>query len=136
MDDSLIELAILGVLAERREIYPSFLAGELRRRAPLLPTTRIRPVLEQLWADRRVARLWHRYMLPVDVPGVRDKWLAMIERRRSDLESMENAPTPMRPAARPSTPGTAGRSAPKPPERGARNGGRDGASAHHSPPVA
>jgi hypothetical protein len=89
MDDNLIELAILGVLAERREIYPSFLAGELRRRAPLLPAARIRPVLEQLWADRRVARLWHRYMLPVDVPGVRDKWLAMIERRRTELESME-----------------------------------------------
>jgi hypothetical protein len=89
MDDPLIELAILGVLAERTEIYPSHLVGELRRRAPGIPPAGVRVVLERLWEQRRVARLWHRYMLPGQVATVRDKWLAMIERRRGDYEALE-----------------------------------------------
>lgn len=88
-DDLLIELAILGVLAEQCEIYPSFLIGELRRRAPGLAEGRIRPVLERLWTERRVARIWHRYLLPRDVPRVRDKWLAMIDRKRPDFEATD-----------------------------------------------
>lgn len=87
MNDTLIELAILGVLAERCEIYPSHLVGELRRRAPALPSNRVRPVLEHLWAERRVARLWHRYLLPARVPAVRDKWLAMLDRKREAFKA-------------------------------------------------
>lgn len=83
-EDLLVELAILGVLAERTEIYPSHLVGELRRRAPMLPAARIRPVLELLWQERRVARLWHRYLLPDRIPAVRARWLATIDRLRSD----------------------------------------------------
>lgn len=90
MEDMLVELAILGVLAERTEIYPSSLVGELRRRAPLLPAVRVRPVLERLWQERRVARLWHRYLLPDRVPAVRSQWLEMIDRRRLDLEELED----------------------------------------------
>ncbi|WP_076744872.1 hypothetical protein [Sphingomonas jeddahensis] len=89
MRDALTELAILGVLAERTEIYPSHLVGELRRRAPSVPAEAIRPALERLWRDRRVARLWHRYLLPDRVPAVRAKWLAMIDRRRADLEALD-----------------------------------------------
>lgn len=89
MDEMLIELAILGVLAERTEIYPSHLVGELRRRVPAIAGGQVRPVLERLWRERRVARLWHRYMLPCRVPSVRDKWLEMIDRRRDDLEALE-----------------------------------------------
>jgi hypothetical protein len=82
-------LAILGVLAERTEIYPSHLVGELRRRLPSVPGAEVRPVLERLWNERRVARLWHRYLLPDRVPAVREKWLEMIDRRRDDLEALE-----------------------------------------------
>lgn len=89
MDDTLIDLAVLGVLAERTEIYPSHLVGELRRRAPSVPPEAIRPALERLWRDRRVARLWHRYLLPDRVPAVRAKWLEMIDRRRADLEALD-----------------------------------------------
>lgn len=89
MDEMLIELAILGVLAERTEIYPSHLVGELRRRLPSVPGAEVRPVLERLWNERRVARLWHRYLLPDRVPAVREKWLEMIDRRRDDLEALE-----------------------------------------------
>jgi hypothetical protein len=92
MDESLIELAILGVLAERTEIYPSHLIGELRRRAPGLPLERVRDVLERLWVERRVARLWHRYLLPDRVDAVRGKWLAMIARRRADYEALDELP--------------------------------------------
>lgn len=87
--DVLVELAILGVLAERTEIYPSHLVGELRRRAPTLPSERVRSVLERLWEQRRVARLWHRYLLPDRVDGVRAKWLEMVDRRRDDLDALD-----------------------------------------------
>lgn len=92
MTDAAIETAILDLLAERVEIYPSFLIGELRRRHPALPDEAIRPVLERLWFERRVARLWHRYMLPRDVDAVRAKWLTTIERRRADFERMDPRP--------------------------------------------
>lgn len=92
MTRNLIELAILGILAERTEIYPSHLVGELRRRAPGLPPGEVRPVLERLWQERRVARLWHRYMLPDRVEAVRSRWLAMIERQREKLEAADTSP--------------------------------------------
>jgi hypothetical protein len=89
MEDQLVELAILGVLAERTEIYPVHLVAELRRRAPLLPPERIRPVLQRLWQERRVARLWHRYLLPDRVPEVRRQWLAMIDRPRTQTAAYQ-----------------------------------------------
>lgn len=92
MTDSMVELAILGILAERTEIYPSHLIGELRRRGPELPPAEVRPVLERLWQERRVARLWHRYMLPDRVEAVRSRWLAMIERQREKLEAADTSP--------------------------------------------
>ncbi|WP_066780436.1 hypothetical protein [Sphingomonas sp. CCH5-D11] len=89
-DEMLIELAILGVLAERTEVYPSHLVGELRRRLPCVAGEEVRPVLERLWREKRVARLWHRYLLPDRVPAVRKRWLEMIDRRREDLEALES----------------------------------------------
>lgn len=81
MDDALLELAILGVLAEHSEIYPAHLIRELRRCAPSLPLGRARLVLERLYDERRVARLWHRYLLPDRVAAVRARWLAMLDRQ-------------------------------------------------------
>jgi hypothetical protein len=92
MDEQLLELAILGVLAERTEIYPSHLVGELRRRAPALPAARVRPMLEELWQQRRVARLWHRYLLPDRVEAVRAQWLTMVDRRRADYDALDDLP--------------------------------------------
>lgn len=90
--DAVIETAILDLLAEREEIYPSFLVDELRGRHPALPPQAIRRVLERLWFERRVARLWHRYMLARDVDAVRTKWLATIDCRRAETERMDARP--------------------------------------------
>jgi hypothetical protein len=89
MTDMDIESAILSLLSERVEIYPAFMIGELRRLHPHLPPERIRLVLERLWTERRVARLWHRYMLPGDVDAVRAKWLSTLGRRRAEFERMD-----------------------------------------------
>ncbi|WP_375271340.1 hypothetical protein [Sphingomonas sp.] len=89
LPETLIELAILGVLAERTEIYPSHLIGELRRRAPSVPPERVSRVLVRLWEERRVARLWHRYLLPDQVGAVRARWLAMVECHRDELNTLD-----------------------------------------------
>ena len=91
MDDQLVELAILGILAERSEVYPPYLVSELRRRAPMLRVELVGPVLERLWRERRVARLWHRYLLPDRVPTVRARWLSMIEHSRTSRAAREAA---------------------------------------------
>lgn len=85
-DDRLVEFAILAILSERRELYPLTLRRELRRRVPHLAEAPLRPVLERMWRERRVARLWHRYLLPGDVPAVRACWLAALERQRAAFE--------------------------------------------------
>lgn len=86
-DETLIEDAILDLLATRREIYPSHMVGELQRLNPGLPLELTHDVLERLFAERRVARLWHRYILPHDVDAVRAKWLAMIERQAKRIDA-------------------------------------------------
>lgn len=87
--DRLVARAILGVLADRTELYPSELVGDLRRRAPDLPPERVRPVLARLFAERQVARLWHRYLLPGDVARVRAAWLAMLRAQRHKFVGLE-----------------------------------------------
>lgn len=82
---TLLARAILDLLGEGSELYPSTIAGQVRRRHPGLDPAGVRPMLERLFAERRVARLWHRYLLPGDVPAVREKWLAMIDRQRDRL---------------------------------------------------
>jgi hypothetical protein len=89
MTDMETETAILSLLTERVEIYPAFMIGELRRLHPHLSPERIRQVLERLWTERRVARLWHRYMLPGDVDAVRTKWLSTLSRNRAEFERMD-----------------------------------------------
>lgn len=44
-------------------------------------------MLERLFAERRVARLWHRYMLPDAVEAVRARWLAMIKLQGARLDA-------------------------------------------------
>ena len=85
IDETPLERAILDLLADRREVYPSHLVGALRKRNATLPLHHTRDVLERLFCERRVARLWHRYMLPRDVVCVREEWLAMIARQGSRL---------------------------------------------------
>lgn len=85
MDDTAIEAAILALLGERTEIYPSHIVGALRRTHPALPAARVRPALERMFAERRVARLWHRYLPPEAVGRVRAQWLAMLERQAGRL---------------------------------------------------
>lgn len=87
IDETQLEHAILDLLTTRREIYPSHMIGELRRCDPALPVERTRDVLERLFAERRVARLWHRYILPGDVDLVRGKWLAMIDRQAERIDA-------------------------------------------------
>lgn len=86
-DETLLERSILDLLATRREIYPSHIVGELRRRDRGLPVERTRKVLERLFVERRVARLWHRYILARDVEAVRAKWLAMIDRQAARIDA-------------------------------------------------
>lgn len=91
IDDVTVERAILALLAERSEIYPAQLAGELRRRVPTLATERVPVVLDRLWRERRVARLWHRYLLPDRVDAVRARWLAAVEQRRDARDRIDPA---------------------------------------------
>ena len=97
MDDAAVEVAILELLAERAELYPSHLIGELHRRTPGLAPARVRPVLDRLFAERRVARLWHRYLLPEAVAGVRAHWLARLESRADRLASDRGDPHAVNP---------------------------------------
>lgn len=83
--DASLETAILALLDIRPEIYPAHLVIALRRRDPGLAIERMRLVLDRLLAERRVARLWHRYLLPRDIAKVRAIWLAGIARHQTAL---------------------------------------------------
>ncbi|RZM34851.1 MAG: hypothetical protein EOP67_14870 [Sphingomonas sp.] len=80
-EDVRLELAILDLLKTRREVYPTHLIDALRERDAGLRVRGLGDVLEKLFREQRVARLWHRYMLPHDVGAVRRKWLAAIDDR-------------------------------------------------------
>lgn len=90
-DDLRLERAILALLEHEREVYPSHMIGLLRAQDATLPFARTRDVLERLFAERRVARLWHRYMLARDVDAVRAKWLDMITLHGAQLNSTMDA---------------------------------------------
>ena len=98
IDETMIERAILDLLKTRREIYPSHIIGEFRRSHAGLPLDRTRDVLERLFIERRVARLWHRYMLPADVEAVRAKWLGLIERQAERIDAVAVDPATSRDA--------------------------------------
>ena len=85
IDDAAVETAILDMLAERAERYPAHLVSDMRRRGFKLPPVRVRTTLDRLFADRRVARLWHRYLLPEAVSEVRTRWLSMLDGRSERL---------------------------------------------------
>lgn len=82
-----LERAILNLLETQCEIYPAHLAGALRERDAALPVHGLGGVLEKLFREQRVARLWHRYMLPDDVGAVRRKWLAAIDDRTGEPDA-------------------------------------------------
>ena len=86
--DAPLEMAILALLDIRAEMYPAHLVTALRRRDPGLAIERTRIVLDQLFAERRVARLWHRYMLPRDIEKVRAIWLDGIARYDTALHDI------------------------------------------------
>ena len=92
MDNRKLEQTILDLLATRPEIYPSQMAGELERRHAGLSLARMHDVLEHLFAERRVARLWHRYLLPSDVRDVRSKWLDRLQRQTDRLGATSTYP--------------------------------------------
>ena len=87
IDETPLEHAILDLLATRREIYPTHIIGELQRRHPSLPLERTCDVMERLFTERRVARLWHRYILACHVEAVRAKWLATIDRQANRIDA-------------------------------------------------
>jgi hypothetical protein len=87
VEDIRLERAILDLLETRREIYPTHLAGALRERDAALPVHGLGGALEKLFREQRVARLWHRYMLPDDVGAVRRKWLAAIDDRIGGIDA-------------------------------------------------
>jgi len=87
IEETCLERAILDLLAGEPESYPSHIVGALRRRDTDLPLERTRGVLERLFVERRVARLWHRYLLARDVDAVRGKWLAMIDRQAERIDA-------------------------------------------------
>ena len=77
-----IETAILTLLAERPELYPRQIAAALAARDVGPPA--VTATLERLRRQRRVARLWHRYLLPDDVAAVSGRWLAGIGAAMAD----------------------------------------------------
>ncbi|MEI5689073.1 MULTISPECIES: hypothetical protein [Sphingomonas] len=79
IDNRQLEQAILDLLATRPEIYPAQMVGELKPRHAGISLARMHDVLECLFAEHRVARLWHRYLLPSDVRKVRTKWLDRLQ---------------------------------------------------------
>lgn len=68
-------------------IYPPQMAGELKPRQADISIVRMHDVLEHLFAEHRVARLWHRYLLPSDVRKVRTKWLDRLQRHADQLSA-------------------------------------------------
>jgi hypothetical protein len=95
-DETGLERAILDLLATCRELYPSQLAAALQRRDAGLPLDRARDVLDRLFAERRVARLWHRYLLPGDVEQVRATWLEKIDRHAARIDAAPADPASSR----------------------------------------
>lgn len=91
-EDAELERAILDLLASRREVYPLHIMADLRRRHPGLRVQRTRAVLERLFAERRVARLWHRYLLASDVEAVRARWLERIQKQAACIDADPAAP--------------------------------------------
>ena len=87
-----LEQAILDLLATRPEIYPSQMASELKPRHADISLIRMHNVLERLFAEHRVARLWHRYLLPSDVRKVRSKWLDRLQRYADQLGAIGTYP--------------------------------------------
>ncbi|MFV1920943.1 hypothetical protein VPH46_16155 [Sphingomonas sp. MJ1 (PH-R8)] len=47
----------------------------------------MRAALERLLTERRIARLWHRYLLARDVDAVRAKWLEAIDRQATCIDA-------------------------------------------------
>lgn len=86
-DDDRLASAILDALDSERELYPADLIELMLARYADLPLDRTAVVLDRLFADRRVARLWHRYLLPRDVETVRATWLANIKHYGSRLSA-------------------------------------------------
>lgn len=66
--------------------------ADLQRRHPGLRVRRTRAVLERLFAERRVARLWHRYLLAGDVEAVRARWLERIQHQAARIDADPAAP--------------------------------------------
>lgn len=97
-DDVRLEQAILDLLAAQREIYLSPMIQELRRRHPGLRVERTRAVLERLFSERRIAQLWHRYLLARDVEVVRATWLERIDRQAAGIDADPAAPQASRDA--------------------------------------
>ena len=97
-DDVRLEQAILDLLATHREIYLSPMIQALRRRHPDLRVERTRAVLERLLSERRIARLWHRYLLARDVEVVRATWLERIDRQAAGIDADPAAPQASRDA--------------------------------------
>lgn len=87
IDETSLELAIFDLLADRPESYPLHIVGALRQHDPSLPLERTGDVLERLFVERRIARLWHRYLLTRDIEVVRSKWLATIERQAAGIDA-------------------------------------------------
>lgn len=97
-DDVRLEQAILDLLAAQREIYLSPMIQALRRRHPGLRVERTRAVLERLFSERRIAQLWHRYLLARDVEVVRATWLERIDRQAAGIDADPAAPQASRDA--------------------------------------
>jgi hypothetical protein len=71
-----VERAVLALLDAEPELYPSQVAARLGDDAS---PDGLRPLLGRLLAERRVARLWHRYLLADAVDAVRTRWLSTID---------------------------------------------------------
>lgn len=89
-EEARLDAVILAMLDRERELYPSQMFAVLRRDHGDLPLLRTRAVLARLFAERRVARLWQRYLLPRDIEAVRADWLARIDRHSALLDAMED----------------------------------------------
>ena len=89
-EEARMDAVILAMLDRERELYPSQMFAVLRRDHRDLPLRRTRAVLARLFAERRVARLWQRYLLPRDIEAVRADWLARIDRHAALLDAMED----------------------------------------------
>lgn len=87
VDETCLAHANFDLRADLSDGGPPHTVGALRQLDRHLPLERARDTLERLCARRRLARLWHRYLLTNDITAECCKWRAAFERQTARIDA-------------------------------------------------